>query len=72
MVNDAFGCHQCSNDMVNDREMGAESSHIVNDDVEDIFELMQDGQEVCMKGVINILIFFLDQVVSHQMSMQNK
>jgi len=30
MFNDAFGHHQCSNDMVNDRETGAQSSHTVN------------------------------------------
>jgi len=44
MVNDAFGHHQYNNDMVNDREMNALSSHTVNDDIEDFFELMQDGQ----------------------------
>ena len=44
MVNDAFGCHQYNNDMVDDREMSAKSSHILND-IGDFFELMQDDQE---------------------------
>ena len=43
MVNDAFG-HQYNNDMLNDKEMSAQSSHTVNDDIEEFFELMQDGQ----------------------------
>nr|XP_007153390.1 hypothetical protein PHAVU_003G031100g [Phaseolus vulgaris]ESW25384.1 hypothetical protein PHAVU_003G031100g [Phaseolus vulgaris] len=43
MVNKAFGHHQYSNDMVNDRETSAHSSHTENDDIEDFFELMQDG-----------------------------
>ena len=50
MVNDAFGHHQYSNDMVNDKETSAQSSHIVNDDIEDFLELMQDGQESLYEG----------------------
>ncbi|XP_068486941.1 uncharacterized protein [Phaseolus vulgaris] len=50
MVNDAFGHHQYSNDMVNDREPSAQPSHTVNDDIEDFFELMQDGQESLYEG----------------------
>jgi len=33
MVNDAFGHHRYSNVMVDDREMGPKSSHIINDDI---------------------------------------
>jgi len=45
MINDAFGYHQYSDDMVDDRDTGAESSHNMNDDLGDSFKLMQDGQE---------------------------
>jgi len=50
MVNDAFGYHQHSNDMVDDREMGAESSHTIDDEVGDFVDLMQDGQENLCEG----------------------
>jgi len=50
MVNDAFGYHQYSNDMVDDKEMGPESSHARNDDIGDFVELMQDGQESLYEG----------------------
>ena len=50
MINDAFEYHQYSNDMVDDRKMGAKSSHTMKDDIEDFFELMQDGQESLYEG----------------------
>jgi len=50
MVNDAFEYHQYRNDMVNDKEMGTESSHIMNDDIGYFFELIQDGQESLYEG----------------------
>jgi len=37
MVNDAFVYHRYSNDMVDDRETGLESSHTMNDDIGNIF-----------------------------------
>jgi len=45
MINETFGYHQYNNDVVNDREMGAESIHAMNDDIGDFVELMQNDQE---------------------------
>jgi len=50
MANDAFGYHQYSNVVMDDREMSVESSHTMNDDIEDFVELMQDGQESLYEG----------------------
>ena len=50
MVNDAFGYHQYSNDTVDNKEIGPESSHVENDDIGDFVELMQDGQESLYEG----------------------
>jgi len=50
MVNDAFGYHQYNNDMVDDKEMGPESSHAGNDDIGDFVDLMKDGQESLYEG----------------------
>ncbi|XP_027912664.1 uncharacterized protein LOC114172283 [Vigna unguiculata] len=50
MINDAFGYHEYNDDMVDDRETGAESSHNMNDDLGDFFQLMQEGQESLYEG----------------------
>jgi len=50
MINDAFGYHQYNDDMVDDKETGAESSHNMNDDLGDFFQLMQEGQESLYEG----------------------
>jgi len=50
MVNDSFGYHQYSNDTVDDKEMGPESSHAGNDDIGDFVDLKQDGQESLYEG----------------------
>jgi len=50
MVNDEFGYHQYSNDTVDDKEMGSESSHAGNDDIGDFVDLMQDGQKSLYEG----------------------
>ena len=39
MINDAFGYHEYNDDMVDDRETGAESSHNMIDDLGDFFSV---------------------------------
>jgi len=50
MVNDAFGYHQYSNDTVDDKEMGPESSYARNDDIGDFVDLMKDSQKSLYEG----------------------
>jgi len=50
MINDAFGYHQYNDGMVDDKETGRESSHNMNDDLGDFFQLMQEGQESLYEG----------------------
>ena len=42
---------------MDDKEISPKLSHAGNDDIGDFVELMQDGQGVYMKGVINNLNF---------------
>ncbi|BAT91530.1 hypothetical protein VIGAN_07013100, partial [Vigna angularis var. angularis] len=50
MINDVFAHHCSTNDMVDDDDMGAESSHTRSHDGTNFFELMQDGQQSLYEG----------------------
>ncbi|XP_052736699.1 uncharacterized protein LOC128197891 [Vigna angularis] len=50
MINDVFAHHCSNNDMTDDDEMGAESSHARSHDGTNFFELMQDGQQNLYEG----------------------
>ncbi|WVZ04227.1 hypothetical protein V8G54_025033 [Vigna mungo] len=50
MINDVFADHCYNNDMTDDDEMGAESSHTRSHDGTKLFELMQDRQQSLYEG----------------------